>query len=174
MTYLLMTVLLNVLISALFKIFPKYNIDSFQAIVVNYFVCVITGSLFVGYFPINAASLREPWLPFAVGMGLAFISLFNLISYCTKIDGITTTTIANKLSLVIPVIFSLLLYKEHVSILKVAGIVTAFPAVYFTTRVKEKNRRRAKPAAACAAVCRQRAAGYDDKICRTPLPRSTW
>ncbi len=138
MMYLVATVLLNVLITVLFKIFPKYNIDSFQAIVVNYVVCVATGSLFIGEFPVSAASFQQPWFPFAVMMALGFISVFNLLSYCTKVDGITTSTIANKLSLVIPVIFSLILYKEHPGIWKIAGIVIAFPAVYLTTRVKEK------------------------------------
>ncbi len=70
-------------------------------------------------------------------MGVAFISIFNLIAYCTKVDGITTTTIANKLSLVIPVGFALWLYGDAMTITKAAGIFIAFPAVYLSTRTKD-------------------------------------
>lgn len=139
MLYLVATILLNVLISALFKVLPKYNVDALQAIVVNYCVCVITGSLFLGHVPFSATHLSESWFPWSLVMGTAFISIFNLLAFCTRVDGITTATIANKLSLVIPVVISILLFHEGAGVTKIAGIVIALPAVYMTTRVKEDN-----------------------------------
>ena len=139
MFYLVATILLNVFISAIFKLFPKFKIDTLQAIVVNYMVCVLTGSLFIGRMPITQAAFSQPWLPWALLMGASFIAIFNLIAYCTKVDGITTATIANKLSLVIPVVISMLLFHEGAGLGKIAGIVLAFPAVYLTTRVKESD-----------------------------------
>ncbi|MCW3123193.1 MAG: EamA/RhaT family transporter [Flavipsychrobacter sp.] len=135
MFYLLITIFLNVVISVIFKVFPKYNIDTLQAIVANYVVCVITGSLFIGHIPFTASVVHENWFPWALLMGAGFISIFNLLAYCTRIDGITTSIIANKLSLVIPVIFSVFLYGDQMGISKIAGIALAFPAVYLTTRV---------------------------------------
>ncbi len=137
MFYLLLTIFLNALLFVFFKIAAKFKIDTLQAIVVNYWTCVVTGSIFMGSFPIGAQSLSYPWLPWAVLMGLLFISIFNLIGYCTVRDGITTTTIANKLSLVIPVVFSVFLYGEEMNLLKGIGIALAFPAVYLTARVKD-------------------------------------
>ena len=139
MFYLVATILFNVVISAIFKLFPKYKIDTLQAIVVNYCVCVITGSLFLGHMPISTAGFSQPWFPWALLMGASFISIFNLIAYCTRVDGITTATIANKLSLVIPVIISIVLFHEGAGVGKIAGILLAFPAVYLTTRVKESD-----------------------------------
>ena len=139
MLYLLITILLNVIISAIFKVFPKYRIDALQAIVANYCVCVITGCIFIGYVPFTAGNVHAPWFPWALLMGCSFISVFNLIAYSTKIDGITTTTIANKLSLVIPVILSIFLYHELAGIYKIIGILLALPAVYLTTRVKDND-----------------------------------
>ena len=136
MLYLVATILLNVIISALFKIFPKYNINALQAIVVNYCVCVVTGSIFIGKVPLSAQAFGEPWAIPAMLMGVGFICIFNLIAYCTKVDGITTATIANKLSLVIPVTFSLIVYHEQAGIFKITGILLAFPAIYFASRVK--------------------------------------
>ena len=115
MFYLLAVILLNTLLYAFFKVFPKYKVDTFQAIVANYWTCVATGSIFLGYFPVNGSSISEPWLPWAMLMGAGFISIFSLVGYCTRIDGITTATIANKLSLVIPVLFSVFLYSEHLT-----------------------------------------------------------
>lgn len=139
MFYLLATILLNTLLSVIFKILPRFKVNTLQAIVVNYWVCVLTGSVFMGYFPISSASIHQNWFPWALLMGVGFISIFNLLAYCTRVDGITTATTSNKLSLVIPVIFSVILYSEHVGIIKIIGIILAFPAVYLTTRVKEDH-----------------------------------
>jgi drug/metabolite transporter (DMT)-like permease len=74
-------------------------------------------------------------------MGVGFIGIFNLIAYSTKIDGITTTTIANKLSLVIPVTLSVILYHETLNATEIIGIALALPAVYLTTRVKDEKKK---------------------------------
>ncbi len=135
MVYLALTILLTSLFVIFFKVFPRYNINSLQAIVVNYWTCVITGCFFLGRFPLNAEGFQQPWLPWAIGLGCGFFSIFNLLAYCTRVDGITTATIANKLSLVIPVLFSFVLYHEDAGILKIAGIILAIPAVYLTSKV---------------------------------------
>lgn len=136
MFYFICTVLMNVVISAILKLFGRYRIDPLQAIVVNYCVCVVTGCLFTGNVPFDANTLQAPWLPWTLLMGVAFIFIFNLMAYCTKVSGMTMMVLANKLSLVIPVVCSLILYNEHAGIYKIAGIVLAFPAVYFTTRTE--------------------------------------
>lgn len=136
MIYLLLTILLNTVIFVLFKLFPRYNINTLQAIVVNYITCVVTGSLFLGRFPIGKESISQPWLPWALLMGGMYISLFNFIAYCTKRYGVTTASVANKLSLVIPVLFSVLMYHDVLNWLNIIGIIIALPAVYMATRVK--------------------------------------
>jgi drug/metabolite transporter (DMT)-like permease len=139
MFYLIVAILLNVVISSAFKLFPKYKIDMLEAVVVNYILCVITGCIFIGHIPVYPAVIQEPWFPWALLTGVGFIAIFNVLGYSTRVDGITTTTIANKLSLVIPVIFSVFLYGDHMGTWKVIGIVLAFPAVYLTTRVLGDN-----------------------------------
>jgi drug/metabolite transporter (DMT)-like permease len=133
MNYLILTVLLNALISVILKYFDRFRIHSLQAIVVNYWVCVITGSLALGFCPIGRASVSQPWTPWALLLGAGFISIFNLFAYCTRKDGITPATIANKLSLIIPVLCSVYLYSEHLSWVHISGIVLAFPAIYLAS-----------------------------------------
>ena len=138
MIYFILVIVLNTLLSVLFKIFPKYNIDTFQAIVFNYITCVITGTWYLGAMPFTTTQIHAAWLPYAIIMGIAFISVFNLIGYCTKTIGITATTISNKLSLIIPVIISIIAYNETSTTLRIIGILLAIPAVYFSSKKTEK------------------------------------
>jgi len=139
MFYLVIAILLNVVISAIFKVFPRYGVNTFPAIVVNYFICVTTGLLFFGHLPTVEESLHAVWFPWAIAMGGIFISVFYLLGYSMKVDGITTTIIANKLSLVIPAVFSIVVYHELVGVAKVIGILLAFPAIYLTAYIKGEN-----------------------------------
>ena len=138
MLYLLLTILLNVIVFALFKLFPKFGIDNLQAIVVNYATCVVTGCVFLGQVPFTISNTSQPWFYWALLMGTMFISIFNLIAYSIKKTGLTVSTFANKISLVIPVLFSFWLYNEDATFGKIAGVIIAFPAVYFTTKTKER------------------------------------
>ncbi len=139
MFYLIATILLNTVLSVIFKILPRYKVDVLQAIVVNYWVCVLTGSMSIGGQPFNSNGVQQTWFPWALITGACFIMLFNLIAYRTRVDGITTTTIANKLSLVIPVLLAIILYKEHDGLYSILGIILALPAVYLTSRAKKED-----------------------------------
>jgi drug/metabolite transporter (DMT)-like permease len=131
-------VLLNALLATLFKLFTRFKVDNFQAIVVNYWVCVLTGSAFMGHFPVSLQSVHEDWIGICLLMGAGFIFIFNLFAYCTRKEGITAATVANKLSLVIPVIFSIFLYSERPGLLHWLGIFLAFPAVYLASLPSNK------------------------------------
>lgn len=139
MMFLLLTVLLNAVLFILFKLFPKYKVDTLQAIVVNYITCVVTGSLFLGEFPVGSESATQPWIGWALAMGAMYISLFNFIAYCTRNYGVATASVANKLSLVIPVVAAVVLYGERLSIINIVGIALAFPAVYLSVNNKDEH-----------------------------------
>lgn len=132
MIYLLLSILLSTFLGIIFVYFNKYKIDIFQAIVFNYWVCVITGSLVLGDFPIHTNALQSNWFKMAIVMGVLFISVFNLIGISSVLVGATITQTANKLSLAIPVIVSYFLYHENISLLKIIGILLALIAVIFT------------------------------------------
>lgn len=137
MLYLIIVILLNTYIFTVFKLFDKYKVNSLQAITVNYWTCVAVGGIAYGYNPISTSVIHQSWIGYAVIFGTYLILLFNVLSYSTAKQGMTVTTIANKLSLVIPVIFSWWLYNDGMNIVKVLGILLAFPAVYLATKRKE-------------------------------------
>lgn len=117
-----------------FKVTGRLKINTFQAIVFNYISCVITGSLFNGHFPVNTVSIKQPWFPWAVLMGGMFIVIFNIIAFTTQHLGVAVASVANKLSLIIPFLFSIYLYHEPLTVLKIAGILIALVAVYLTVK----------------------------------------
>lgn len=134
MFYIFLVILLNTYIFTAFKLFAKYQVNSLQAISVNYWVCVVTGYIFDGYQPFATGTIHQSWFTPALVLGVYFIFLFNLLSYSTAKQGMTATTIANKLSLVIPVVISWWLYHDTMNLLKIAGIAIAIPAVYMATK----------------------------------------
>jgi drug/metabolite transporter (DMT)-like permease len=115
-----------------FKFLEKLGINTFQAIVFNYITCVITGSFVNGAFPINNEVIGEDWFRWAMVMGTIFISLFNVIAITAQTMGVAVASVGNKLSLVIPFIFSIYLYNEEATALKIAGVVIALLSVVLT------------------------------------------
>jgi drug/metabolite transporter (DMT)-like permease len=115
-----------------FKIVARCKISTIQSIVFNYISCIITGSFVNGIFPINSATFHQAWFPWACVMGTIFISLFNIIALTAQKIGVAVASVANKLSLIIPFLFSLYLYNEKATVLKIAGIAVALTAVLLT------------------------------------------
>ena len=145
MIYLFLSILLSTFLGVIFVYFNKHKIDIFQAIVFNYWICVITGSLVLGNFPIHTNSIQTDWFKMSIIMGVLFISVFNLIGISSVLVGATITQTANKLSLTIPVVVSYFLYHENISLLKMIGILLALIAVILTMSKKSSGEKKKIP-----------------------------
>ena len=132
MLFLAVTIILTSYLTLSFKMLERFNISNLQAIVFNYLTCVITGSIVLNDFPFNKELVNQNWFPWACIMGITFVLLFNLIAYTTQKMSVAVASVATKLSLVIPFTFSIYLYNETSSWVKVAGIVLALCAVVLT------------------------------------------
>jgi drug/metabolite transporter (DMT)-like permease len=137
--YLTGSIILTASLVISFKVIERFRIPVSQAIVFNYLTCVITGSLLNGAFPVNKLNIQQPWFLWALVTGSIFISLFNLIGYSAQKLGVAITSVSNKLSLVIPFVFSIYLYNEKVTWMKVAGIALAVLAVILTCKTSKKG-----------------------------------
>ena len=129
MLYLIGSIVLTSYLTLAFKVCEKYKVNIFQAIVFNYITCVITGSIVNGSFPINKAVMNTPWFPWACIMGVLFVSIFNIIGLTAQKISVAVASVANKLSLIIPVVLSVYLYNESVKGWKLAGVMLALVAV---------------------------------------------
>lgn len=139
MVNLLLSILFATSLGLILKIFERQNLDLFQAIVFNYISCVITGIIVQKSTPDYISYSKEGWFIFAVILGCSFIFFFNVMGYIVRNMGITVMSVANKLSLVIPVCAAFFIFHEEVTVLKVSGIIIALVAVVFTSLKKEEH-----------------------------------
>lgn len=140
MYYLILTIIVSAFIYVIFKLFDQKNVHTFQAIVANYFTCAIIGFLFTGANQFQEVlSVVQPAIPYAVFLGLLFIIVFTFIGYTSQKFGVGITSIADKLSLIIPVVAAFILYNDAVTVLKITGIVLSVIAVYLAVRKKENR-----------------------------------
>jgi len=140
MIYLLLSILFTTALVIVFKIFERYEIDNFQAIVFNYITAGLICFIVVGE-PINIDQITsEEWFPSTLLIGILFISLFNVVAYSAQKIGIAITSVATKISLCIPVIFGFWYFGDSMNSLKVAGIILALLSVYFTAKKEEKRK----------------------------------
>jgi len=136
MIYLILSILLNTVIFTLFKLFGRLDINTFQTIVVNYFVCVITGASFAGPAKVLAYSGSSAWVYIALALGIVFISTFYLMALTAQKISMAASSIASKLSLIMPVMFSLLILNTASSFtyINYAGVLLALLATWFSAK----------------------------------------
>jgi len=127
----LVCVLCNVLLAIIFKSFEKYGIDNLNAIIINYFTCIIVASIATGGFIIPLNLIDQPWFYYSLLMGIFFIFGFNLMGYSFQKAGVALTVIIAKMSLILPVIFAITLYNESLRVTKLMGILAAIAAIIF-------------------------------------------
>ncbi|GAB3881701.1 EamA/RhaT family transporter [Spirosoma agri] len=140
MLFLVLSVLLSVVLLLNFRLFPHYDVNTFQAIVFNYPVCFLTGYLLLPAGQSFSVDFGQTWTWLAFGLGVGFILTFMLSGASTQRMGITATSLANNLSLVIPVCFSLFVFQtggKSFDALNYLGLFLAVVAVGLSTYKKE-------------------------------------
>ncbi|WP_350285535.1 DMT family transporter [uncultured Croceitalea sp.] len=133
-----LSVLCSSFIFVVFKLFDTYKVQTLFAIITNYVVACATG-LVLYTEPIDFGAIpSRPWFWGTVLLGVLFIVIFYVMAKTSQRLGVSVASVATKMSLVIPVLIGVLAYEEHLSPLKVLGIVLALAAVYFAS-VKQKS-----------------------------------
>lgn len=138
------TIICSTLLLVIFRIFERYEIDSFQAIVVNYFTAFICGiSIYAA--DIQPAILTNlTWIPFIGVSAILFISLFIIMAISAQKNGIASTSVAVKMSMALSMLGMILIYKEAISFLKISGVVLALLGVFLLAGAnKGTNKNRA-------------------------------
>ena len=139
MIFLALSIIASTLIFVIFRLFASYNINTLQAIVVNYFVACSCGV--IGYQnSIELSAIPQyNWFYYTLALGALFIIVFNLMAITTQRSGLSVVSVATKMALVIPIAFGLWYYKEPLGPFKAAGIVLALIAVYLVAVKKDSG-----------------------------------
>jgi len=140
MLYLLLSVFFTSLVFLILKEFNRFQIDNFQAIVVNYFIAFFIGSWFANS-PVNLdLYINQAWTVGAICISLIFIITFNLMAITAQKGGLSVMTIANKMSVVIPILIGVVLYKENLGAIRFTGIIVALLGVWFTSKKQDVSK----------------------------------
>ncbi|PWH86430.1 DMT family transporter [Brumimicrobium oceani] len=137
MIYLLLSIASSTLILITFRLFERFNINVFQAIVYNYITGFSVG-LFLFGDEWKAGDLSTGfWIPFVFIVGASFIGLFLMMGKSSQENGIGITSVTVKMSLAIPVLAAIFLYQESVYFTKIIGIMAALIGVFLITFQKK-------------------------------------
>lgn len=132
MIWIILSALSYIGIFLVFKIIDIKNVPLLNSIVVNYLTATILGFVIYGSIPMSQI-VSASWLWMGIFLGVLFILNFFLIGICSHKAGMCITTVASKMSLVIPMTFSILMFSEPVSALKVISILLAVVSVFLCT-----------------------------------------
>ena len=135
MAFLALSIVLNSLIFALFKIFGLKKVNTFHAIVANYFVCVITGTLFTGLDNVLNQPYNSTWTYIALILGAVFIVIFYLMAITAQKFSIAAASIASKMAFVMPVLFSIYILRVESNFMwyNFIGVGLALIATYMSS-----------------------------------------
>jgi drug/metabolite transporter (DMT)-like permease len=112
--------------------FEKYNINILQALIFNYITAGICSYFFLESDFSLEYILRSGWLLHAIVIGTLFIIVFVFYGFGTQKVGISITTVANKMSLIIPVFAAIILYEDVFTYLKALAFLFAFAGIYLS------------------------------------------
>lgn len=139
MIALLACILASTFISLLFKWFGLYGIRNLPAIVVNYYVCVLIGTLYEGRWVLDNQLWSAPWLWVAGILGFLFIGGFNLNALSVQRAGIAVTSVVQRISLLLSVSFAVLVLNDTLSPKQGLGIASGVMAVLLVVDFRKRN-----------------------------------
>ncbi len=113
MLYLFLAIIAASTYSILFKLFACREIDSLQAIAFNYLTGAVLGVLFSLGTLSEGVVLRGTEWGASVIMGVMFLAAFVLMARSTARVGVSVTTVAARVALVIPVVCSYLMLPNQ-------------------------------------------------------------
>lgn len=148
MLSLLLTIIATACLFLAFKSFKVFGMNSLHAIIVNYLVCVIAGLIFLSadmHYLVESSSFKL-WHFLGVALGFLFILTFLRMSRTAQEISVSASSMASKLALVIPVLFSLLIIQRSAKdydFINYTGIVLTIPALLLASW-PEKNLKQEK------------------------------
>ncbi|MFN5325296.1 MAG: EamA/RhaT family transporter [Bacteroidota bacterium] len=126
---LILSIISSACLFIILKKFSDWKVVTVHGILVNYFVASLLSYSFSDMsFQESRLHFFEIW-PYPIGIGLLFILVFVLTGKTAQVCGIAASSIASKMSMVIPIGLGIILYNESFGLQKALGVALALPAV---------------------------------------------
>jgi drug/metabolite transporter (DMT)-like permease len=137
MLNLVFSILSSGVIFALFKLAEIKKVDNVRVIIINYLTASTLGFSLNRLDTSLANTLHSNWFFLAMIIGVMFIGMFFLIGYSAQKAGISVTTVSTKMSVVVPILFSIIYDpQDEISLVKALGISLALVALLLSVYKK--------------------------------------
>lgn len=139
MIELIVSILTSSCLFFIFRLFPKFGIDTAQAIVVNYFTAFTCGCIVSRSLPdFKAIDDTKIWI-WMVLSGFLFISLFLAMGISSVKNGVGVTSVVVKMSMALTMLLFVGIYHEQLTVFKIAGFVLAIAGVLLMSAQQPAN-----------------------------------
>ena len=135
--YLSIGISCSALLTIIFKYFQKRGINTSSAIVFNYLAAGGLAFSFAQQPPSFTVYSDADWCIPAFILGVLFITLFNVLAFASQNIGVAEANIANKTTFIFPALVGMIFFDELINLTKIAGVLLAFAAIYFSAKDKK-------------------------------------
>ena len=108
------TVLLFNILIIFFKLFQRFHVNTLQALIINYLTSAICSFIYLGSNLDLNYIIKLEWISYPIIIGFLFMIAFYLYSYGIQKVGISISTVASKISVIIPVSIALIIYPGEI------------------------------------------------------------
>lgn len=140
MISLMMAILSSASVSVIMRFSEKKVKANVSMLAVNYIICFLCAGAFSGVgnlLPVGTEGL--PWtLGVSVFNGFFYLSGFVFLQSCVKKNGVVLSTTFIKLGLLVPMVVSIVLFKEMPTALQVVGFIITLIAIVLMNFEKEE------------------------------------
>ena len=140
MIWLILAVIGSSMLSILMRLSERHIGESVSVLAVNYVTCTVLSCIYSG---IGNVSVNQGGLGLTLGLGLVngvlYLSSFVLLQLSVKRNGVVMSTTFMKLGLLVPLVFSMLVFGERMSIVQGIGFVFTIACIVLIHSEKEKT-----------------------------------
>jgi multidrug transporter EmrE-like cation transporter len=136
MIYLILSILSSIGIFIAFRVFSRMGANTRHAIMINYLVAAITG---LAVFRPQELWFESKWFIPSAFLGIFFYIIFRVMAKVTQENGMSVSSIATKMSVVIPVAIGLTVLQESINAIKIIGIIFGLGSVVMSAGSNVKN-----------------------------------
>ena len=141
MFYLLLAIAGSSMISILLRLSSGKIKANISMLAFNYLTCSILGIAYAGFAP---EITQNPGFPTALGLGavngILLLGGFILMQSSVRQNGVVLTSIFTKLGLLVPVVLSVLVFREMPTAIQVMGFCIAIAAIIVINFQKDSGR----------------------------------
>ena len=138
MLFLILAILSSSIIAIFMRISSNRVSANLSMLAVNYLVCVCLGAVYADFDP--AASTQASFgitILMGIVSGFLYLGGFVLFQHNTRKNGMVLSSIFMKLGLLVPVVMSVLLFKEAPTVSQIGGFLLAVFAIVLINLKKD-------------------------------------